>query len=214
LYIPAFRSQKQAVPGRYNRFWIQATETGEYPVYCAQYCGTNHSKMITKIVVHDPSDFDKWLEIASNPEKQAGFTPVKAGEQLFKAKGCLNCHTLDGNGSTGPTFKDLFGRQETLNDGAVTVDENYIRESVLYPNKHIVKGFQPQMPSFLGSLRDREIDWIIAALKAHSANYKGGAPNGTPASAPAAPGGTPPVQGERAGATQPAPHAPNQGQPK
>jgi len=79
------------------------------------------------------------------------------------------------------------------------------------------QGFQPQMPSFLGSLRDREIDWIIAALKAHSANYKGGAPNGTPASAPAAPaapGGTPPVQGERAGATQPAPHAPNQGQPK
>ena len=213
LYLPAFRAQKQAVPGRYNRFWIQASEEGEYPVYCAQYCGTNHGKMRTTVVVHSPAEFDKWLEIASNPEKQAGFTPQKAGEQLMKAKGCANCHTLDGSASTGPTFKDLFGRQETLNDGTVTVDENYVRESILYPNKHIVKGFQAQMPSFLGSLKDREIDWLIAALKAHSANFKGGAPGGTPPP-PAQPGGTPPVAGESAAATKQAPHAPNEGQPK
>ncbi|MEA2734281.1 MAG: cytochrome c oxidase subunit, partial [Humisphaera sp.] len=100
LYIPAFRSQKQAVPGRYNRFWIQGSAVGEYPIYCAQYCGTNHPLMITQVVVHAPADFDQWLEIASNPEKQAGFTPRKAGLQIMKGKGCLGCHTLDGSAGT------------------------------------------------------------------------------------------------------------------
>jgi cytochrome c oxidase subunit 2 len=188
LYLPAFRSQKQAVPGRYNRFWVQASEVGEFPVYCAQYCGTNHSEMITKVVVHPQEEFDKWLEVASDLSKQPEFQqkgPGWAGEQLVKARGCLQCHSLDGSAGTGPTFKDLFGKQETLNDGNVTVDENYVRESILYPNKHVVKGFNPVMPSFLGSLKDKEIDWIIAYLKQHSshAQQSGGS---TPAAAPAA----------------------------
>ena len=215
LYIPAFRSQKQAVPGRYNRFWIQATELGEYPVYCAQYCGTNHSEMITKLVVHAPADFDAWLETASNLEKRPEFQqqgPAWAGNEIIKGRGCLQCHSLDGSAGTGPTFKDLFGRQETLNDGSVAVDENYVRESILYPNKHIVQGYQAVMPSFLGQLKDREIDWIIAAMKTHSVNFKGGTPSGGPPAAPA--GSPPPPKGESAGATQPAPHPPNQGQPR
>jgi len=211
LYLPAFRAQKQAVPGRYNRFWVQATEAGEYPLYCAQYCGTGHSEMLSKVVVHPPADFDAWLEVASNPEKQPDFTPPKAGLQIIQRRGCTQCHSLDGSAGTGPTFKDLFGRQELLNDGGVQVDENYIRESILYPNKRTVKGFQSVMPSYLGSLKDKEIDWIIAAMKQNSQHFKGGAATGAQ---PAAPGGTPPVPGERAAATQPAPHPPNEGQPK
>src|SRR5439155_22769914 len=71
LYMPAFRVQKSAVPGRYNRFWVEATRLGEYPIYCAQYCGTNHSEMLSKVVVHEQNDFARWLDEASNPEKQA-----------------------------------------------------------------------------------------------------------------------------------------------
>lgn len=179
LYLPAFRMQKSAVPGRYNRFWVQATQLGEFPVYCAQYCGQNHAEMITKVVVHDAAEFPKWLEVASDLSKQPGFTPVKAGAQLVAARGCTNCHHTDGTASTGPTFKDLFGKQEALNDGTVTVDENYIRESILYPQKRIVKGFGPVMPAFLGSLKDNEIDWIIWYLKSISANYKGDMSAGT-----------------------------------
>jgi len=180
LYFPAFRMQKSAVPGRYNRFWVQATQLGEFPVYCAQYCGQNHAEMITKVVVHDGGDFAKWLEVASDLAKQPGFTPVKAGGQIVAARGCLNCHHTDGTGSTGPTFKDLFGKQELMSDGStVTVDENYVRESILYPQKQIVKGFGPVMPAFLGSLKDNEIDWIIWYLKSISANYKGDMSAGT-----------------------------------
>ena len=189
LYVPAFRVQKSAVPGRYNRFWFQATELGEFPIYCAQYCGTNHSEMRSKVVVHDANGFASWLEIASNPEKQAGFTPVKAGEQIVQQRGCMTCHTTTGSASTGPTFKDVFGKQELLSDGStVAVDENYVRESILYPQKKIVKGFGPVMPSFLGTLSDKEIGWIIAYLKSISTNYHGGDLTATsaPATKPAA----------------------------
>ena len=213
LYIPAFRAQKQAVPGRYNRFWIQGTQAGDFPVYCAQYCGTSHSEMITRVVVHEPADFDAWLETASNPEKQPDFTPARAGAQLIQRRGCQQCHSLDGSAGTGPTFKDLFGRQEALGDGSVQVDENYIRESILYPNKRIVQGFQAVMPSYLGSLKDKEIDWIIAALKQNSQHFKGGGA-GVTGAPPAVPGGVQPVQSAQPGATQPAPRAPNQGQPQ
>ena len=194
LYIPAFRLQKMSVPGRYNRFWFQATQVGEFDAYCAQYCGTSHGEMYAKVVVHEPADFNKWLDEASNPEKQAGFTPVKAGGQIV-AQRCVTCHSVDGAGNTGPTFKDLFGKQENLiSGGPLAVDENYIRDSILYPNKQVVAGFavggKSAMPSFLGQLSDKEIGWIIAYLKSISANYQGGDPNAgvtgaTTATAPA-----------------------------
>jgi cytochrome c oxidase subunit 2 len=171
LYIPAFRVQKMTVPGRFNRFWFEATKTGEFPIYCAQYCGTNHSEMLSKVVVEEPSNFARWLETASNPEKQAGFTPIRAGEQIFKGRGCAQCHSLDGAASTGPTFKDLFGRHEVLTTGAtVLVDENYLRESIVNPQATVVKGFQPVMPSF-ANLKEREIGWLIAFIKSQSATY-------------------------------------------
>jgi cytochrome c oxidase subunit 2 len=195
LYLPAFRVQKSAVPGRYNRFWVQATQTGEFPVYCAQYCGQNHSEMITKVVVHEAADFPRWLEVASDLSKQPGFTPANAGRQIFEARGCKTCHTIDGTASTGPTFKDLFGKQEVLNDGTVTVDENYIHESILYPAKRVAKGFQPVMPSFLGQLKDQEISWIIAYMKTLSVHAQGSAsPSPAPAEGgAAAPAGTQPI---------------------
>jgi cytochrome c oxidase subunit 2 len=193
LYLPAMRVQKMTVPGRYNRFWFEATQAGEFPIYCAQYCGTSHSKMLSKVVVHNtPEEFATWLEKASDLTTDPHFTPKWAGEQIMKAKGCFQCHSTNGTAGTGPTLKDVFGSQVVTNEGTVTADENYIHESVLYPQKKIVKGFTPVMPSFLGSLKDREIGWIIAYLKSISANYHGGDLNPAPATAPA-PGGAAPI---------------------
>jgi len=163
--------QKSSVPGRFNRFWFQATKAGEYPIFCAQYCGTNHSEMLSKVVVHKQEDFIKWLDVASNPEKQAGFTPVKAGEQIFKGRGCTQCHTTTGGASTGPTLKDLFGHQVVLSSGqTVAADENYIHESIVNPQAKIVKGFQPVMPSF-ATMKPRELGWLITYIKSLSADY-------------------------------------------
>jgi len=165
LYIPAFRVKKDAVPGRYNKTWFEATELGTFDLYCAEYCGTNHSTMITKVVVHEPSDFKVWLEKASNWETR--MTPVEAGKMLITSRGCTVCHSETGNVLIGPSFKNLFGYERQFTDGSRTVaDENYIRESIAEPGKRVVSGFANAMPAF--QLKDQDMRAIIAYLKSLS----------------------------------------------
>jgi cytochrome c oxidase subunit II len=186
LYIPAFRIKKDVVPGRYNRFWFQATQvssTDGYDIYCTQYCGQGHSQMRSKAFVHDLIGFKAWLEENSNWEKR--MTPLEAGRMLVNATGCLQCHSVDGTAKNGPTFKDLFGRDEPMNDGsAIHVDENYIAESILAPAAKVVRGYTVQMSSYRAQLKDRDINAIIQYLKSISVNYK---PAPLPTTAPAQP---------------------------
>jgi cytochrome c oxidase subunit 2 len=164
FYIPGFRLKRDVVPGRYVKLWFQATKPGEYQIYCTQYCGTGHSDMWAKAVVHEPGGFERWLEDASN--FLAKMSPAQAGERLYRTRGCAQCHSLDGKAGTGPTFKALFGRQVLLDGGTTVVaDEDYVRESILEPQAKIVAGFQPVMPTFKGRLKDQEITAIIEYLK-------------------------------------------------
>jgi cytochrome c oxidase subunit 2 len=164
LYIPAFRIKKDAVPGRYSTTWFRATETGQYELLCAEYCGTGHSDMLTWTVVHEPGGFETWLEKASNFLDT--LAPHEAGERLYKTKGCAQCHSVDGSGGIGPGFRDLYGSTHPLREGGtVTVDENYVRESILEPMARVAAGYEPVMPTYQGKLSDREITAIIAYLK-------------------------------------------------
>ena len=139
-------------------------KVGEYDVFCTEYCGTSHSTMLSKVVVHEPEGFDAWLEEAS--DFLSRLPPHEAGELLYVQRGCKQCHSIDGSAGTGPTFKDLFGSQEALTDGSsVTVDENYIRESVLEPQARVTAGYEPVMPTYQGRLKDEEISAIIAYLE-------------------------------------------------
>ena len=164
FYIPAFRLKRDVLPGRYVKVWFSAVETGEYQIFCTQYCGTGHSDMLAKVIVHEPGEFDRWLADASNFLTK--MPPAQAGERLYKTRGCAQCHSVDGRAGTGPTFKGLFG-QRVACEGNVTVtaDENYVRESILDPQAKVVAGFQPVMPTFKGRLKDQEITAIIAYLK-------------------------------------------------
>ncbi len=164
LFIPAFRVKKDVVPGRYNKAWFEATRTGEYTVYCAEYCGRSHSDMLAKVIVHEPGGYEKWLEEAANwIDKLA---PAEAGERLYTSLGCLACHSIDGGVRVGPTFKGLFGHPVPLRGGGEAVaDENYIRESILDPATKVVAGFEPVMPTYKGRIKDKEITAIIEYLK-------------------------------------------------
>lgn len=165
LYVPVFRIKQDVVPGRYSKVWFEATEPGEYDLFCAEYCGTSHSDMLAHVVVHPPGEFEAWLEQASNFLET--MSPVDAGRKLFQVRGCMQCHSMDGSAKTGPTLLGVFGRTENLVDGGtVTVDENYIRESILEPNARVVAGFEPVMPTYQGRLKDAEILAIIEYLKA------------------------------------------------
>ncbi|MCA9015108.1 MAG: c-type cytochrome, partial [Planctomycetaceae bacterium] len=165
LWIPAFRTKMDVVPGRYTQEWFNATKAGTYPLMCAEYCGQKHSEMVTKVVVHETrGDFDKWLQQASDIHKNK--TAEEAGEYFYKSRGCIQCHSLDGTPKNGPTFKGLFGSERKFTDGTSTIaDANYISNSILEPQSKIVVGFRPIMPTFKGQLTQQDITAIIKFIK-------------------------------------------------
>ena len=167
LYVPAFRIKRDVVPGRYNKAWFEATVPGEYQIFCAEYCGTGHSDMLAKAIVHRPGEFESWLRKAS--DFLSTMTPEEGGRKLYKIHGCGQCHSTDGSPLTGPTFQGIFGHQVSLaGGGTVKVDENYIRESILNPAAKVVAGFEPVMPTFQGRLEDKEITAVIQYINSLS----------------------------------------------
>ena len=173
LYLPQFRTKKDVVPGRYNKMWFEATKVGEFTLFCTEYCGTNHSKMLGTVKVMEMDGFREWLTKTSDPLSQEGYQPVAYGQKLWNAKGCVQCHSIDGKAGTGPTWKNIWGAEHEFTDGSkALVDENYVIESIKYPGKKLVKGYGNVMPSYEGSLKDRDIRDIIAFIKSISENNK------------------------------------------
>jgi cytochrome c oxidase subunit 2 len=164
LFVPDFRVKMDTVPGRYSYLWFKPQEPGEHTIYCAEYCGTSHSDMISKVIVHPPGEFETWLADIAAAELNA--SPVDAGRRLYQTRGCAQCHSIDGKPGTGPTFLGFFGRPHPLVSGeTLSADENYIRESLLEPQAKVVAGFNPVMPTYKGRLSDKEIGAIIEFIK-------------------------------------------------
>jgi cytochrome c oxidase subunit II len=161
LYVPSFRLKQDAVPGRYTRMAFTPTKAGTFPIVCAEYCGTNHSKMDAVAVVHeDQASFDAWAKEGMGPD----LSLVDLGKKLFDEKGCTACHSVDGSVGVGPSLKGLWGRTEKLaGGGSVMVDENYLRESIVSPSAKVVAGFDDVMPP--QPLEERELLALIAYLQ-------------------------------------------------
>lgn len=163
FFVPAMRTKVDAVPGTYTYQWFRPVKTGDFDVFCTEYCGTKHSAMLAKVRVVSEAEFDRWLA-----DKGRALSPAEQGEALVKLNACGSCHSVDGSAIVGPTFLKLYGRQGEFDDGTqYTADENYIRESILYPQAHVVKGYPhpSPMPAFEGKLSDDDISNIIAYLK-------------------------------------------------
>ncbi|MEM7157789.1 MAG: cytochrome c oxidase subunit II [Myxococcota bacterium] len=166
FYIPAFRVKRDVVPGRYTTMWFEATQVGEFNMYCAEYCGDQHSAMVGVVKVLEPELFDAALAEAGRLEQDEGESLADFGKRIYSRRGCNACHSIDGSPKTGPTWKGLWGKQETTDKGTVTVDDNYVRESVLEPNAQIVSGFNGvKMPSYKGQLEDKHITALIEYIK-------------------------------------------------
>ena len=160
FYIPAFRTKMDVVPGKITNVWFEATKAGRFHLFCAEYCGLDHSGMIGSIVVMEPADFQAWLAGGVSEG-----SPAQQGEKLFTDLTCITCHRDDAL-ARGPQLKGLFGRTVKLQDGSTTVaDENYLRESILNPQAKIVAGFQPLMPTFQGMVSEEQILQLIAYIR-------------------------------------------------
>lgn len=171
FYVPAFRIKHDVLPNRYSIAWFQADDPGDYDLFCAEYCGTNHSKMTGTVHVLSQSDYNDWLSGQEVEGGEEGGSLADRGEKLYKSKACVTCHSVDGSPGNGPTFKGAFGHTVRLSDGStVTVDENYVRESILNPKAKVVEGFQPIMPTFQGVLKDKDVDALVAYIKSLGAD--------------------------------------------
>jgi cytochrome c oxidase subunit 2 len=161
FFVPAFRTKADVVPGKYTTLWFEATKPGTYHLFCAEYCGMNHSGMTGSVIVMEPREFDNWLS-----GNTGSATPAAAGQQLFQTLGCASCHGASGEGGRGPTLAGLFGRVTPIEGGqSVRADEAYIRESILNPQAKLVAGFGPIMPTFQGQVTEDQLVQLVAFIK-------------------------------------------------
>jgi cytochrome c oxidase subunit 2 len=164
FFVPTFRIKKDVVPGRYTEIWFTPTKPGMHQVFCAEYCGKGHSDMLARIFVDDDAAYQKWLVEGDESLKTMPLNEL--GKLVHDNRGCATCHSLDGSRGQGPSWKGIFGATHQMTDGTqIKVDENYIRQSILEPNVHVVQGFEPVMPTYKGMLRDREVSGVIEFIK-------------------------------------------------
>lgn len=186
FFVPAFRVKKDAVPGRYTVAWFEATKPGTYRVFCTEYCGTHHSRMLAEVVVLSGPDFDRWLEsptapvagvepfprVEPPPEELPVWAPqaraglAAQGRVAAAEHGCLRCHSIDGTRHIGPSFVGLYGSVSRMIDGEqVVVDEAYITESMMDPMRRLVSGYAPVMPSYLGLISAGDTAAIVEYIR-------------------------------------------------
>ncbi|WP_211461768.1 cytochrome c oxidase subunit II [Collimonas silvisoli] len=193
FYVPPFRARMNMVPGMVTSFWFTPNKLGRYEVLCAQLCGVGHSGMRGYVVVEDAVSFQKWLKaqptfaqtmappapVAANPAAAGGAVAAIAGDALVaqgkalaEAKACVACHTVDGSPRVGPTWKGLFGKTETMENGSTAlVDDAYLKNFIRNPQALVVKGFAPMMPKI--ELSDAELEALVAYIKSYGAPAAG-----------------------------------------
>jgi len=171
FYVPAFRVKEDLVPGQVNHLWFNATVPGRYDIQCAEYCGTRHSYMLSKVEVMKKSAFDAWYTSDKlNPHAKG---MPDEGETLYKTLGCASCHSLDGSTIVGPSFKGIYGKKITVLTGGrprtLVVDDTYIRDSVRSPAKDVVENFpKGVMPNLSDQIDEKQMNAIITFIKAQS----------------------------------------------
>jgi cytochrome c oxidase subunit 2 len=171
LFIPAYRIKSDIVPGREKVMWFIPQTEGDYDLYCAEYCGLRHSYMKAFVKVLSKEKFDTWYGDTTKLVAGAeGSVPAAPGLAIMRFQGCMACHSTDGSKIVGPTYLDLFGRQQAVmrngTEVTLTADEEYIKRSIIDPNAEIVKGYpKGLMQSYKGKISDADIEKIIEYLK-------------------------------------------------
>lgn len=160
FYVPAFRIKHDVLPGRYETLWFEPTKAGEFPIFCAEFCGTDHSHMTGRLVVMQPTDYERWMRA-----EQPASGMAQEGAALFRQFGCSGCHGAQSK-VHAPSLDGLYGRPVPLQDGSiVTADDRYIRDSILQPRRQIAAGYPPIMPSFAGQIGEDDVLKLIAYIK-------------------------------------------------
>ncbi len=159
FFVPDFRVHMDVLPQRYTSVWFQATEPGDYHLFCSQYCGTNHAGMIGTVHVLKPADYQEWVN------SHAEGSLALEGRKVFLKYRCLSCHSADEQ-ARAPVLEELFQSRVRLSNGPPLIaDEAYLRDSIYDPGKQVVEGWQNIMPTFKGQVSEEEVVELIAFIK-------------------------------------------------
>ena len=180
--LPEFRVKREVIPGRYTTVWFEATNPGTYHLFCTQYCGTDHSRMIGEVTAMLPEDYKRWTE-----QSTSGMSLAQNGERIFASMGCNACHS--GNpAARGPNLAGVYGSKIQLANGSVQLaDEAFIRDTILNPSQHVPAGFAPIMPTYKGQISEDGLIDLVEYLKQLNTNYRVQQTQTTSASDQAAP---------------------------
>jgi cytochrome c oxidase subunit 2 len=179
LYVPALRIKMDALPGRYTQIWFNADRVGTYEIFCTEFCGTGHSAMLGELVVMPEAEYDAWIadqrrfDLASAQDSSPsgarivpGANIVDEGRRVAAEQGCLKCHSVDGTRHIGPTWVDLYDRQQKMKSGkTVRADEGYLTKSMMDPAAELVDGYQNVMPTYQGKMSPPEVAAIVEYIK-------------------------------------------------
>ncbi len=162
FYVPAFRMKHDVLPGRYYAAWFQATTTGTFDIRCAEYCGVSHSRMLGSVRVLSADDYRRWLETVTPGDRN---DLAAEGLTVAARRGCLSCHTIDGQPHIGPSWAGLYGSSVKLDDGrTVVADDAYLTRSMMEPAGDVVAGFKPVMPTYRGVLEEPEVAALLELI--------------------------------------------------
>ncbi|HTX40275.1 MAG TPA: cytochrome c oxidase subunit II [Acidobacteriaceae bacterium] len=165
--VPAFRVKREVIPGRYNTVWFEATKPGVYHLFCTQYCGTLHSQMIGWVYAMKPEDYEAWASGSTS-----GHSLAQNGERLFAALGCNSCHN-DTPNAHGPNLAKVYGARLQLQNGQfVTVDDAFLRDTILNPTLHQVAGYAPIMPTYQGQVTEDGLIDLVEYIKQLDSDYR------------------------------------------
>ena len=159
FFVPHFRLKMDVLPNRYTTTWFEATKTGEFPIFCAEYCGTQHSGMLSTVLVQERPAHEEWL-MTGGIGDISGLPLAEQGGILFRSPkfACHTCHSTDGTVRVGPSLANVFNHEVALSNGSsVLADENYLRESILNPQSKVVAGYPPTMPTYQGVIQVEEL---------------------------------------------------------
>lgn len=178
FYVPDFRVKQDVLPARTTSLWFEAQEPGVHDILCAEYCGTEHSMMRGRVVVLDEAAYATW----GRDHARGAEDLVAAGERVASERGCLRCHTVDGTPHLGPTWAGVFGTTVEMTSGErVRVDEAYLTESMMDPERRVRRGFAAIMPSYLGLLDAWEAAALVHYIRSLPAHPSRPAPPPRPA---------------------------------
>jgi cytochrome c oxidase subunit 2 len=163
FWVPRLAGKMDVIPNRLNTMWIDPQQAGLYLGQCAQYCGTQHAKMLLRVYAQTPEDFAAWVNQQKKPAQQdfSGDPTAAEGQTVFLHNACINCHTISGTAATGRFGPDLthLASRDTIASGPIKNTPENLRKWIDNPDTMKPGSLMPAM-----HLNDHDLDVITAYL--------------------------------------------------